>query len=222
MFSRLSLKTVLQVLYAILLVAGAVQAAKISQFTIFGYTIYTPAAVVTYALTFLITDLLSEIYGKDAASEAVKLGLIAMFAALITNAVSILLPKAVWFDDTAFLSVLGLNYRIIVASIIAYIISQTHDVWAFHFWKEKTNGKMLWLRNNASTIVSQLIDTVLFIMIAFYGAVPNILSLIIGQYFVKVIIALLDTVPMYIVTMLYKVITNNKDFKHNKYVINTN
>ncbi|PIZ54623.1 transporter, partial [Candidatus Uhrbacteria bacterium CG_4_10_14_0_2_um_filter_41_7] len=86
--------------------------------------------------------------------------------------------------------------RITVASFIAYLISQHHDVWAFHFWKKKTNGKHLWLRNNASTVVSQLIDTVVFTFIAFYGVLP-IVPLILGTWVVKILIALIDTPFIY-------------------------
>jgi len=79
----------------------------------------------------------------------------------------------------------------------AYLISQHHDVWAFHFWKDKTGGKYLWLRNNASTMVSQLLDTSIFIVLAFYGNVP-ILTMIGSQYLIKVLIAAFDTPFCYI------------------------
>jgi hypothetical protein len=100
----------------------------------------------------------------------------------------------------SFESVLGFAPRIVVASITAYAISQTHDVYAFHFWRQKTKGKFLWFRNNASTMVSQLIDTVIFITIAFYGVFPTnaILSMIVGQYILKLIIAAVDTPFMYV------------------------
>ncbi len=86
--------------------------------------------------------------------------------------------------------------RIAIASLIAYLVSQHHDVWAFHFWKKKTGGKFLWLRNNVSTISSQLLDSALFITIAFYGIMP-IWPLILGQRAVKIIIAAIDTPFLY-------------------------
>jgi len=79
----------------------------------------------------------------------------------------------------------------------AYLISQHHDVWAFHFWRDKTKGKYLWMRNNASTMVSQLLDTSIFIVLAFYGNAP-ILTMIGSQYLIKVLIALCDTPFCYI------------------------
>ena len=90
-----------------------------------------------------------------------------------------------------------------VASLIAFLISQTHDVWAFNLWKEKTGGKYLWLRNNASTIVSQFLDTTVFMFIAFYQftpkfTVPFIFSLIIPYWLFKVLFAIIDTPFIYL------------------------
>ena len=82
-------------------------------------------------------------------------------------------------------------------------MSQYHDVWAFNFWRRITKEKHLWLRNNASTLVSQAIDTFLFIFLAFYGVVP-VIPLILGQYFVKLCIALLDTPVVYLFVHLIK------------------
>jgi uncharacterized integral membrane protein (TIGR00697 family) len=95
-----------------------------------------------------------------------------------------------------FAKVLALTPRITIASFVAYLLSQHHDIWAFHFWRKKTNGKYLWLRNNASTIVSQLLDTVVFTFIAFYGVLP-IAPLILGTWVVKILIALVDTPFIY-------------------------
>jgi len=85
--------------------------------------------------------------------------------------------------------------------MVAYLLSQHHDVFAFQFWKNKTKGRHLWLRNNLSTMVSQAIDTVIFITIAFYG-VMDIVPLLIGQYVIKLIIGVLDTPFIYFVSWL--------------------
>ena len=89
----------------------------------------------------------------------------------------------------------------VLASMVAYLVSQHHDIFAFHWWKKKTGGRYLWLRNTASTIVSQAIDTGLFITIAFYG-VLDIVPLLLGQYVVKLIIAIIDTPFMYSISWL--------------------
>jgi uncharacterized integral membrane protein (TIGR00697 family) len=89
--------------------------------------------------------------------------------------------------------------RIAIGSILAYIISQLHDVWAFHFWKTKTNGKYLWLRNNLSTMVSQAIDTLIFTFIAFWGLyeINVFISIVLTTYLMKWIVAVIDTPFIY-------------------------
>jgi uncharacterized integral membrane protein (TIGR00697 family) len=117
-----------------------------------------------------------------------------------------LLPAApFWQHQGAYEIILGSTPRIVLASMIAYLISQNHDVWAFHWLKKKTEGKHLWLRNNGSTVASQLIDSVLFIGIAFAGTYPmkTIAVMIASQYLVKVVIAFLDTPFCYLLVKAY-------------------
>lgn len=162
--------------------------------------IYVPAGVIAYAITFPITDTIGEIWGKTYAKQLVFAGFIALGVVFLLIGLAIILPAAsFWKEGNAFKSVLGMKegaMRITIASLFAYIVSQYHDVWAFHFWRKVTRGKYLWVRNNASTFVSQGIDTFIFIFIAFYGVFP-ILPLILGQYLVKISIALLDTPVVY-------------------------
>jgi len=164
------------------------------------WEIYVPAGVLAYAITFTITDTIEEIWGKDRANQLILAGFLTLGVVLFLICLAIILPSApFWKDEEAFISVLGMRkgaIRITIASLIAYLVSQYHDVWAFNFWRKVTREKHLWLRNNASTIVSQAIDTCLFIFLAFYGVVP-VLPLILGQYFVKICIALLDTPFVY-------------------------
>jgi len=171
-----------------------------------------PAGVIVYSMTFLVTDFISEIYGKENAKKAVICGLLANLIALLSIKLVLIwkpAPFAVEVSD-AFSKALQQTPRIIFASITAYFISQMHDVYSFHFWKVKTKGKHLWLRNNASTIVSQAIDTTIFITIAFYGIVPNIVDIILGQYVIKVVIALLDTPFMYMTTAVFRDLQKSK------------
>jgi hypothetical protein len=117
-----------------------------------------------------------------------------------------LLPPAFfWEHQDAYNTILGATPRIVFASMVAYLVSQNHDVWAFHWWKQKTAGRYLWLRNNVSTMVSQLIDSILFIGIAFTGVYPvkAIVGMILGQYLIKVCIAVLDTPFCYMLVRLY-------------------
>lgn len=108
-----------------------------------------------------------------------------------------------WTNQEAYETIFKGSLRMTIASLIAFILSQYHDIWAFHFWKEKTKGKFLWLRNNASTVVSQLIDTSIFMYIAFYHLTPKftssfIFSLIIPYWIFKIIFAFLDTPLCYL------------------------
>lgn len=156
-----------------------------------------------FPLLFLITDVVSEVYGKGAAKKMVLNGFIIMAAALGLMQAAVYIPPAgfmVGFPQDAFAAVMGATLRITIASMIAYLVSQYHDVWAFHFWRRKTKGKHLWLRNNVSTITSQLLDSVIFIGIAFAGTVPVAIlwSMVLGQWIVKWLIALADTPLCYL------------------------
>ncbi len=133
-----------------------------------------PAGVIAYPLTFLFTDVIAELYGRRIASRVVWVGFGASILMVALVFGSRLLPPApFWTDQPAYESVLGMVPRIVLASMIAYLISQHHDVFAFHFWRQKTKARFLWLRNNASTMVSQALDTGVFITIAFWGVVPT-------------------------------------------------
>ncbi len=172
--------------------------------------VFAPAAVLAYAVTFLISDALAEVYGKEKVKQVIKAGFITQVVVLILVRLAIWWPAAPFFEfQEQFSLVLGANLRIIVASMAAYLVSQYHDVWAFHFWKEKTNGKHLWLRNNLSTWGSQMMDTVIFITIAFYGALP-LLPLIIGQYLIKIAIAAIDTPLIYLLVGYMRKVEKSK------------
>jgi queuosine precursor transporter len=165
---------------------------------------FVPAGVLAYSVTFICTDVISEIWGRDRANATILGGFVALVSVLILVQLSLAWPKApFWDNDIAFRSVLGSTSRIIVASFIAYLVSQYHDVWAFHFWKRITNDRHLWLRNNLSTAVSQFLDSLIFITIAFYGVMP-IGALIVGQWIVKMAIAALDTPVVYFMVYLIR------------------
>lgn len=161
-----------------------------------------PGALFFYAFTFLSTDVMSELYGRREANNLVKVGFIcAIFAAgmiLLTQH----LPAASFasLQSDAYDVLLGVNFRIMAASMVAYYSSQTWDVWMFHKIGRLTKGRHKWIRNNVSTLTSQLIDTVIFILIAFWGVVPNIGWMILSYYGLKLVIAVLDTPFFYLIT----------------------
>jgi len=182
------------------LVISSVLASKI--ITIFG--LFVPAGVLAYCITFVVTDVISELWGRERANRVVFSGFIALLITFLLIRLALWWDAApIWREQRAFSAVLGSTSRIIIASFIAYLASQYHDVWAFHIWRRWTEERHLWLRNTASTVVSQFIDTLIFITIAFYGTMP-VFSLIKGQYLIKVLIALLDTPFVYLVVMLIR------------------
>ncbi len=162
-----------------------------------------PAGIIAYSASFLLTDILVEFYGKKIAKKAVWSGFFASILSLAVIFIAIEWQGAsFWGYQEQFSLVLGNTWRIVLASVVAYISSQTHDIWSFAFWKKKTKSKHLWFRNNLSTTISQAIDTVIFVVIAFYGLFP-ILPIMIGLFIAKLLVAVLDTPFIYFVRYFY-------------------
>lgn len=161
-----------------------------------------PAAFVTYGLTFLFTDCISELYGRKEAVRTVWMGFAATVFACLLILAGRYMPVAGFAQETqeAYIALLGMNWRIVGASMAAYLVAQHTDVRMFHFWGKKTGGRFKWLRNNGSTMVSQAIDTSIFISIAFVGLVPNLAWMMLSQYVCKLIVAALDTPFFYLIT----------------------
>ncbi len=167
------------------------------------WLIEVSVGIFAYPLTFLITDIIEEVHGKKETKRFVWIGFICLLFVLTLTTLAVSLPFAERsFVKDEYTKVFKTSLRIFVASIAAFLISQFHDVWSFNFWKEKTRGRFLWLRNNASTIVSQFIDTMLFMFIAFYGlpkfTAAYILRIAMPYYLLKVLVALLDTPFVYL------------------------
>jgi len=159
--------------------------------------------LLAFPFMFLVTDIVNEVYGKDTAKMVIRNGFIVMIFAVIVTQIAVRIPPAPHFageGQEAFAMVFGLVPRITLASLVAYLCSQYHDVWAFAFWRKITGEKHLWLRNNLSTISSQAIDSVIFIGIAFIGVVPLevLWSMILGQWIVKWLIAVAETPLCYL------------------------
>lgn len=165
------------------------------------YSWVMPAGIIVYPLTFALTDTVSETYGRKYASMIVWLGFAMSLAMVVLLQIGQHAPAAsFWQGQDAYEQILGAVPRIVLASMVAYLVSQNHDVFAFHLISRLTKGRHLWLRNNASTMVSQALDTVLFVSIAFAGTVPSgvLWNIMITQYVLKLIIAALDTPFVYI------------------------
>ena len=166
------------------------------------------AGILPYPLTFLVTDLISEIYGQKKANLIVFSGFVAsifVLSFLWLGAQFNSIPNSI-VDDFTYNAVFQNAWRLITPSMVAYLFAQFIDVRVFHFWKKLTNGKHLWLRNNGSTIASQLIDTTLVISILFVGVwdTNQILSAIIDGWIFKMLMAFLDTPIIYAVIYFLK------------------
>ena len=210
---------------------GIINILGISRFidlSFYFFTIKIPmvvaVGVLPYPVTFLCTDLISELYGKDKAKQLVWIGFIVNLWIAFLLWLGAVLPGADNISETIgqiprdpagrqplYFELKHLAFSAMTASMIAYVSAQFCDVYIFHFFKDLTKGKHLWLRNNASTIISQLVDTVIVILITYFytKALPidnqkpllyQLLTYIFSAYIFKIIAALFDTIPFYILT----------------------
>jgi len=157
---------------------------------------------IVYATSFLATDILSENYGKKEAGRAVGIGFLSLLSLTVFMNLALLFkPATVDFAQQSMLTLYSLLPRIALASFVAYGVSQFHDVWAYSLMKERQPGRQwIWLRNNASTMVSQAIDSLIFVTIAFAGRIPAIAfwELVISTYILKWLVAAADTPLVYL------------------------
>jgi len=130
-------------------------------------------AFVIVPLSFLMTDIVEEVYGKKKARDFIIAGVITLIVFLAFIILFVALPPAARFtQNEEYRAIFGTSARIVFASIVAFLLSQFHDVWSFKFWKDRTHGRMLWLRTNLSTLMSMIIDTFVFMFLAFYMLTP--------------------------------------------------
>jgi len=213
MSSEDPLRVGLAALFVTSLVVAQFTASKLLAFSlplalpVVGSQLVMPGSAVAYALTFFASDSYTELYGRQSATIVVNVGFAMNFVLLGLVWSTIYAPglpaAAQPIEPAAFRQVLAASTGIVAASLAAYVVSQNWDVFAFHAIGEFTDGDHLWLRNIGSTATSQLLDTVIFISVAFvvFGNVSlsGALALIIGQYLLKLVIALVDTPFVYAV-----------------------
>ncbi len=178
------------------------------------YTMSVPAGVIAYPFTFLATDLISELFGRKKAQLVVWIGFSMNFFMLFLMTVNHWLPNSLGVSGglDLFEGVYEFMVGNVIASMIAYLIAQSADVRMYHFWKKKTNGKHLWLRNNGSTMFSQLVDSTAIITILYMAgnlgdninSIGAVIILILNSYLFKFFFALFDTPLMYVGVKLFK------------------
>jgi uncharacterized integral membrane protein (TIGR00697 family) len=180
------------------------------ELTVFGNQLFElSVGILPYPITFLITDLISEIYGKKKANQVVTAGIFASFFAMcilwMANVVPALSNSPV--DDATFQTVFALSPVAVLASMMAYLGAQFVDIRLYHFWKKLTKGRMLWLRNNFSTFSSQFIDTFSVIsLLSLFGVLEWDLfwGLVLSGFLFKVFVAALDTPLLYLFVFLFR------------------
>jgi len=165
--------------------------------------------ILPYPLTFLITDLISEIYGKKAANRVVISGIFASFFSMGIVLIADFVPamNSSPVDDATFTKVFSLSPIAVLASMMAYLLAQFVDIRIYHFWKKLTQGKMLWLRNNFSTFVSQFLDTFsVVLLLSLFGILPwdLFIGLVLSGFVFKVIVAALDTPLLYLFVGIFR------------------
>jgi uncharacterized integral membrane protein (TIGR00697 family) len=215
--SNTASKPILTALFAGSVVLANVLAAKLTWFELPGLGgVAVPAGFVAFGVAYLASDLIVEYHGREYAAAVVNGTVLTLVVAYSLVFLAIWMPSAPFYEgQEAFVSTLGGSASILLASVVALAVAQHLDVRLFANLKERTAGEYRWLRNCGSTFVSQGIDTVVFISLGFaifpaigLGGDPtwgwSLVSIIVGQYAVKLVVAAIDTLPFYAVTSVLK------------------
>jgi len=201
---------VLAALFIASLVSGNLIFQKFFYWDFFGiHTFELSVGILPYPITFLITDLIAEIFGKKRADQVVIAGLGSTVFVLFILSLANAAPATEWspVNNSTFQEVFGLTAVAVTASMVAYLLAQLVDIRLYHFWKNLTNGKHLWLRNNASTMSSQLVDTAAVLsLLCLFGAIEWSLfwTLLWSGFFFKVLVAAFDTPFLYFFVYIIK------------------
>ena len=177
---------------------------------IFGSKLFEiSVGILPYPITFLITDLISEIYGKKRANDVVVAGIFASFFSMLIIYTSNAVPATPWspVQDNMFSTVFGSTAIAVFASMMAYLLAQFVDIHIYHFWKNLTKGKHLWLRNNCSTFLSQFVDTAtVLLLLCSFGKIEwdKFTGLLIAGFLFKVLVALFDTPFLYLGVYMFR------------------
>lgn len=207
----------LYMIFGVALVTANAIASKVFDmgFTIFGNEVTLTVGAICYPITFLVTDVIGEIWGKKESQLAVKYGFICQLVSTFIIIIARYLPAVDSGMQDSYVALLGQNWVFVIASLVAFLASQSWDVFVFHklrdnyIKKHGTRDGGRWIWNNGSTIGSQLIDSIIYVLIAFgfgFGWLFDsnmhgmLISMVVGQFIVKTVLALLDTPIFYLLT----------------------
>jgi|TARA_B110000259_G_scaffold27189_1_gene28571 uncharacterized integral membrane protein (TIGR00697 family) len=178
--------------------------------TVFGIPLFElSVGILPYPITFLITDLISEIFGQKKANQVVVAGIFASFFSIGILLLADFVPaiQSSPIDNETFSQVFSLSPLAVLASMIAYLFAQFIDIKLYHYWKKVTQGKHLWLRNNFSTFASQFLDTfTVILLLCLFGVLPwdLFLGLVVSGFIFKVLVAAIDTPFLYLSVYLIR------------------
>src|SRR3989344_1987459 len=185
-------------LYVAFVLISNIIAYKISSFDFGFITFFATSATLVFSVSFLLTDIVNEKFGRKETHKMIFIAFLTQVAVAVFIFIAIYLPSApFWNDQEIFVKILGFAPRIMLASWIAFLISENFDAYVFSWFKNITKGKHLWARNVFSSIPSMALDTVIFVTIAFYGLQP-ILPLITGVLVLKWLVGVIDIPFMYL------------------------
>lgn len=172
------------------------------KFMSFLFGTHLSASIFYFPFVYMMTDVIGEVYGKTVAKQFVLAGVIATVLFTLYNVISILMPwstDGIWARD-AYNTLFGISIRMSIASVVAFVVAEYQDVFAFFFLKAKFGNKYFWLRSNLSNLWSELLDTVIWFSIAFVGiySPKTILFMIIPWWLYKVLMGLCYTPLLYL------------------------
>lgn len=185
-------------LYVAFVLISNIIAFKIVEYDLGFVKLFATAASLVFAVTFLIADIVNEKFGRKETQKMIFIGFLTQVAVAIFIWIAIYLkPAPFWNYQDIFVQVLGFAPRVMFASWVAFLISENFDAYVYAWFKVKTKGRHLWMRNIFSSIPSMALDTVIFVTIAFYGVQP-LMSLIIGVLAIKWLVGIVDIPFMYL------------------------
>jgi len=184
--------------------------------SIFGFIL--PAGVIVFPISYIIGDVLTEVYGFRKAKKAIWLGFLANLLYVLSISIAKILPSAhIWLDQTIFVKILGQTPRLLGASLLGYLFGSFSNSLVLSKMKKISKGKMLWVRTISSTIVGEGVDSLIFITIAFFAKVPNtvIYSMILNQWFFKTAYETVATPITYLIVSYVKKVEKTNKFDNN-------
>lgn len=184
-------------LYVTFILVSQVLASKIAAFNLGFQTFYAPAAVLVFAVSFLITDIVNEKFGRKETQKMILIAFATQVAMVVFLWLGLQLDSApFWTNQASFAQIFGVVPRITLASWVAFLISENFDAYVFDWFHKKTGGKHLWMRNTFSSIPALLVDSLIFVPLAFVGSLP-LMPLIVGQVAVKWLVGIINIPFMY-------------------------